>query len=345
MRSGNWMPATTAAGKTTMTVTTLQPNTYPPNPSAPTARSRFASTAMRSPSANGIAIAAASSEQVSAKPARVAWRLPPQNAYAAPPRPMPRRAMARIRPNVKVEPPRSGASMRYQTSSMRRKAKPPTAAAAGMIVGRGGVAAALQIARDHADAHVPRHRHEQRPHVPQPLEQKERRQQRSRHRAERIRAVQQREAAAAGAVGRLHRARRGGERAAHQQRRHAEDQRRQDQPRHRRAEEAEDDRAAESEVDLRDEPQQQRRERRRRGDQQFQIAVKAERAGMAVGAPAEERAAEAEAAHEDRPDRGRRERRRAEDQAELAQPRRLVDERAEAGAEEQRSRQPPPYHS
>jgi len=54
---------------------------------------------------------------------------------------------------------------------------------------------------------------------------------------------------------------------------------------------------------------------------------------MVVRALSEERAAETEAAHEDRQHCGGGQRRRPEDQPELAHPRRLIDERAEAGAE------------
>ena len=86
--------------------------------------------ARRSPRANGKAMAAASSEQVKANPPTVALPPPPQKEYAAPPNPMPRSAMARMSPKVNVDPPSSGASMRYQTSSMSRKTKPVRAAAA-----------------------------------------------------------------------------------------------------------------------------------------------------------------------------------------------------------------------
>lgn len=70
---------------------------------------------------------AASRRQVQAKPASVARR--PKSAYAAPPRPMPKSATARINPNVKIVPPRSGPSIRYQTSSMRKNANPLTSTA------------------------------------------------------------------------------------------------------------------------------------------------------------------------------------------------------------------------
>src|SRR5690242_11770252 len=73
----------------------------------------------------------ASAAQVSAKPPSVAGRWPPNTEYRAPPIPMPRSAIARMRPNVYDEPPSSGASMRYQTSSISRNAKPTTPAATG----------------------------------------------------------------------------------------------------------------------------------------------------------------------------------------------------------------------
>src|SRR5262245_49982092 len=57
---------------------------------------------------------------------------------------------------------------------------------------------------------------------------------------------------------------------------------------------------------------------------------------MRVGALAEQSAAQSEAAHEERQHRGGGECRHAEDQAELAQPRGLVDQRTEAGAEQKR---------
>src|SRR5436190_1767225 len=41
--------------------------------------------------------------------------------------PMPRRATARMMPNVKTVPPKRGPSMRYHTSSIRKKAKPTAA--------------------------------------------------------------------------------------------------------------------------------------------------------------------------------------------------------------------------
>ena len=47
---------------------------------------------------------------------------------AALPNPIPRSATARIKPKVKVVPPRRGPIIRYQTSSMRRKTKPTTPA-------------------------------------------------------------------------------------------------------------------------------------------------------------------------------------------------------------------------
>ena len=123
------MPAMNAAGKTTMNVIAHHDRMLPANPMWPSGRMRFATIAIRSPSANGKMIASASSVQVSAKPPIVARDSPPRSAYAAPPAPMPRSAMARINPNMNVVPPRSGASIRYQTSSINKNAKPATDAA------------------------------------------------------------------------------------------------------------------------------------------------------------------------------------------------------------------------
>ncbi len=74
-------------------------------------------------------MAAASSAQVSANAAADAGRSERQNEYAAPPAPIPSSAMASTSPNMKVVPPSSGVSIRYQTISIRRNAKPATAEA------------------------------------------------------------------------------------------------------------------------------------------------------------------------------------------------------------------------
>ena len=51
-------------------------------------------------------------------------------AYKTPPRPIPNKAMARMRPNVKVEAPSGEQSIRYQTISISRNANPAMAEAA-----------------------------------------------------------------------------------------------------------------------------------------------------------------------------------------------------------------------
>src|SRR5262249_8927674 len=77
-----------------------------------------------SPNAYVAATAAASSRQHHAKPASVAGSSSATNAYNSPPTPMPTSAMASTKPNVKTDPPISGASRRYQTSSIKKNAKP-----------------------------------------------------------------------------------------------------------------------------------------------------------------------------------------------------------------------------
>ena len=67
--------------------------------------------------------------QVHAKAWTVAATRRGRRPYMTPPAPMPSNTMARIRPNVNTLPPRSGPSIRYQTSSIRHSVKPATAAA------------------------------------------------------------------------------------------------------------------------------------------------------------------------------------------------------------------------
>src|SRR5688572_19287921 len=50
----------------------------------------------------------------------------------SPPKPMPNRATARMIPNMKTVPPRSGPSIRYQTSSIKKKTNPTTPEATGI---------------------------------------------------------------------------------------------------------------------------------------------------------------------------------------------------------------------
>src|SRR5215471_7565974 len=65
--------------------------------------------------------------QVAANPASVPGRF--ERALASDPAPIPKRATARINPNVYVDPPRRGPSIRYQTSSISVKTNPVIAAA------------------------------------------------------------------------------------------------------------------------------------------------------------------------------------------------------------------------
>jgi hypothetical protein len=82
-------------------VTITHAVTWPSKPSGPRPRSAFASNAMRSPSANGIAIASASSVHVIAKPPAVAAPRR-KDAYNAPPSPIPASAVASTSPNMYV---------------------------------------------------------------------------------------------------------------------------------------------------------------------------------------------------------------------------------------------------
>src|SRR6476619_6758121 len=82
-----------------------------------------------SPRANGILTKSASIAQVQAKPFNVGRCSVAANEYIRPPIPIPRRATARMRPKVNAVPPRIGLSIRYQTSSIKRKTKPVTAEA------------------------------------------------------------------------------------------------------------------------------------------------------------------------------------------------------------------------
>ena len=104
----------------------------------------------------------------------------------------------------------------------------------------------------------------------------------------------------------------------------------------RRDRHAEARRTAGDDVHRADGGEEQRAERCRDGHDPFQGRVEQERPRMAIDARAEQQAAGAKAADEDREHRGRGRRARAEDQTELAEPADLVDQRAEAGAEEER---------
>src|SRR6185295_16194156 len=86
-----------------------------------------ASSATRSPSAKVAPTAAASSRQHAAKPEIDTGRSRPISEYKRPPRPMPASATASTRPKVKTDPPSNGPRSRYQTSSIRKNAKPTVA--------------------------------------------------------------------------------------------------------------------------------------------------------------------------------------------------------------------------
>ena len=79
---------------------------------------------MRSPSAYVAATAQASIRQVHPNPESDAGLSLANSAYNSPPMPMPASATASTSPKVKTDPPSSGASSRYQTSSIRKNAKP-----------------------------------------------------------------------------------------------------------------------------------------------------------------------------------------------------------------------------
>src|SRR5712671_2404946 len=90
----------------------------------------------------------ASSMHVAEKAASVGRRGRGPTAYRSPPQPMPSNATDKMRPKVYEEPPRSGPSMRYHTSSISRNTPPTTAAAAstsavGAAVDAGGAAASV----------------------------------------------------------------------------------------------------------------------------------------------------------------------------------------------------------
>src|SRR5882762_9015393 len=118
-----------AGGSTTITVTIVQPATAAENPVAPKGTNDSARSATRSPSAYVSATAAASIRQDEANPRSEAGRSLATSEYNSPPMPMPASATASTRPKVNTDPPSSGPSSRYQTSSIRKNAKPTVAAA------------------------------------------------------------------------------------------------------------------------------------------------------------------------------------------------------------------------
>src|SRR5580765_7862714 len=107
----------------------VQQATAVPKSSDASGRSVSVSSASRSPSAYEPAIAAASSRHDEANPESDGIRSSDLHADRRPPMPIPESATARIKPKVKTEPPSSGPSMRYHTSSIRKNVKPTTAEA------------------------------------------------------------------------------------------------------------------------------------------------------------------------------------------------------------------------
>ena len=153
--------------------------------------------------------------------------------------------------------------------------------------------------------------------------------------AEGVAAVEQREAAASGVGIRGDRARCGGERAAHEKCRHDQHERGEHEAHERSHRAAEHHRAAGRGVRVAHEPHERGGERGGECDEHFEISVKQERLFRLLAPAPEIRAAESEPAHEN-PEHGRRGCGRcAEDQPEFAQPRGLINERAQPRAEKQ----------
>src|SRR5664279_4437627 len=124
------MPEATAAGRTTRLAMKDQPRTWPAKPPRfAMGRTKRDKRAMRSPKAKGTATAIASTRQMAANPPSVAANRPRERSDPCTklPAPIPKSATARMVPKLNTVPPRSGPSMRYQTISMRKKAKPTTA--------------------------------------------------------------------------------------------------------------------------------------------------------------------------------------------------------------------------
>ncbi len=249
---------------------------------------------------------------------------------------------------MNTEPPSSGPSTRYQTSSRRKKANPATPAAkstnqggAAATLGDGAGASGAGAARRAASAAasatkaLAAHALQSVARVPNPLQEPERGERAAGHRAQRVGAVEQPHRAPATVGVRLHGAHRRRERASHQQRWRGEDQRGEHEAQHGARAEAERERPTEAEVCGAREVEERRAQRGRRRDAQLQGGVQTERARVGVGAASQEETAGADAPDEDGEDRGRSGGGRAEDEAELALPGNLVDEGGQARAEEE----------
>ena len=311
---------------------------------------------MRSPSANASAIAAASRRHDVASPASEAGRLTPMSEYSSPPMPMPTSATARINPKVNTEPPSSGPSIRYQTSSIRKKAKPTTpeatsrneTGACGSIAPRrhsdhvvvDAVGGTIDLTGKDDDQDVEARGEPQRAARAEYLEQVKRRGNAPDHGAECVQAVEDSHVLAARVAPSRHSARGGRQRAPHHDRRHREHDRAEHEAEHRAADRSQLQRAAEREVDELNDGQDERRERRGDGDDGFELRVIEDRTRVAVGPGPEDEPPDAEPADEDGQHRGRRGGRGAEDQPELPHPRGLIDESGTARTEQQQRHLP-----
>ena len=94
------------------------------------------------------------------------------------------------------------------------------------------------------------------------------------------------------------------------------------------------------EVSLAHQPHQGGCQRRRTCYEQFQLRVKSQRPIVFVNARAQKQSAQSKPAHEDGENRCRSSRGTAKDESKLPQPNGLIDERTQAGPEQEQSDQP-----
>ena len=158
--------------------------------------------------------------------------------------------------------------------------------------------------------------------------------------AQGVDGVEQAHHPAAGVGAALDGAGRRRQRAPHQEGRHSQHQRREQEAHGAAPREPQPGAPPHRHVEPLDQRQQPGREAGGDGDPRLQGGVEGERRGLAVGPPPQQQAAEAQPGHEQGEHRGRGRRRGAEDQAEHPQPRRLVDQGAEAGRKEQQRHSP-----
>lgn len=175
----------------------------------------------------------------------------------------------------------------------------------------------------------------------QVLERPEVGRERAGHGAQRVGAVEQGDRAPAAVLRLLGGPGERRQRPAHQEGGQAEHERRQREAHHEGQRLPEDRAAAGGEVRVPDEREEERAEQGAAGDAELQDGVEPQRPRVPVRPEPQRRSAHSQAAHEDGQHRGGRVGRRSEDQPQLAQPAHLVDERAEARAEEEgRQRRP-----